>query len=135
MAVARGISVAIAPTAHEDYLRLECTGAFTLESALAAYERAFSLAAEAGRPAVLVDIRSVSGREPAMAERYELAVSLADLQNATRPRIRFALLGHEPMIHPERFGEIVATTRGADARVFTDESLALEWLLGRQGEP
>jgi hypothetical protein len=40
------------------------------------------------------------------------------------------LLGHEPMIHPERFGEIVATTRGADARVFTDEALALEWLLG-----
>ena len=28
------------------------------------------------------------------------------------------------MIHPERFGEIVARNRGADARVFTDEAQA-----------
>ena len=133
--MAHGISVAIVPTAHEDYLRLECTGTFTLESALAAYERAFSLAAEAGRPAVLVDVRRLAGREPTMAERYQLAVSLADQQGVTKPRIRFALLGHEPMIHPERFGEIVATTRGADARVFTDEALALGWLLGRAVQP
>jgi hypothetical protein len=93
-----------------------------------------SLAAEAGRPAVLVDIRAVTGREPTMAERYELAVTLANIQAATQPRIRFALLGHEPMIHPERFGEIVATTRGADARVFMDEALALQWLLEKGAE-
>lgn len=35
------------------------------------------------------------------------------------------------MIHPERFGEIVAANRGALARAFTDESAALEWLLAR----
>lgn len=95
MAVAHGIVVAIVPTAREDYLRLECSGTFSQESALDAYERAFTLAA----------------------------------------RIRFALLGHEPMIHPERFGEIVATTRGADGRVFTNEASALEWLLVRNREP
>ena len=134
MAVATGISIAIVPTAHEDYLRLECTGTFTLEGAIAVYERAFSLAAEAGRPGMLVDIRTLVGREPTMAERYQLAVYLAEIQSATQPRIRFALLGHEPMIHPERFGEIVANTRGADARVFTEEALALEWLLARAGE-
>lgn len=135
MAVAHGIVVAIVPTAHEDYLRIECSGTFTQESALDAYERAFTLAAEAGRPAVLVDIRAVTGREPTLAERYQLAVRVADTQAATKPRIRFALLGHEPMIHPERFGEIVATTRGADGRVFTDEASALEWLLVRNREP
>ena len=134
MAVVHGLSIAIVPTAHEDYLRLECSGTFTLEGALAAYERAFSLAAEAGRPAVLVDVRALTGREPTMAERYQLATTLADVQAATRPRIRFALIGREPMIHPERFGEIVATTRGADARVFTDEALALQWLLGKGAE-
>ena len=36
------------------------------------YERAFSLASEAGRPAVLIDTASVTGREPTMAERYQL---------------------------------------------------------------
>ena len=34
------------------------------------------------------------------------------------------------MIHPERFGDVVAARRGAVARAFTDEELALEWLLG-----
>ena len=135
MAVDHGIVVAIVPTAHEDYLRLECSGTFSQESALDAYERAFTLAAAAGRPEVLVDIRAVTGREPTLAERYQLAVRVADAQAATKPRIRFALLGHEPMIHPERFGEIVATTRGADGRVFTDEASALEWLLVRNREP
>ena len=128
MAVAHGLSVAIVPTAHEDYLRLECTGTFTLEAAVAAYERAFSLAAEAGRSAVLVDVRTLTGREPTMAERYELAVTRADIQAATQPRIRFALLGYEPMIHPDRFGELVARNRGADARVFTVEAEALAWV-------
>ncbi|MEX0733897.1 MAG: hypothetical protein WD944_05995 [Steroidobacteraceae bacterium] len=42
---------------------------------------------------------------------------------------RDAVLGHEPIIHRERFSEIVATNRGAAARVFTDENEALEWLL------
>lgn len=99
------------------------------------YERVFALAAESGREAVLVDIRQLTGPEPKMAERYEMAVKLAETQAARMPRIRFALLGHEPIIHPERFGEIVATRRGADARVFTEEALALEWLVGRKEGP
>ena len=135
MVVAHGVVIAIVPTAHEDYLRLECSGTFSQESALEVYERAFALASEAGRPGVLVDIRAVTGREPTMAERYQLAICVAEAQAATRPRIRFAMLGHEPMIHPERFGEIVAANRGADARVFTEEALALAWLLGRTAEP
>ena len=52
----------------------------------------------------------------------------------SNPRIRLAVLGNEPMVHPERFGEIVATNRGAVMRVFTDEALALEWLLGKNRE-
>lgn len=135
MAVAHGINVAIIPTAHEDYLRLECGGTYSQDSAIEACERAITLSAESGRPATLVDIRAVGGREPTMAERYELAVRVSDAQAAMKPRVRFALLGHEPMIHPERFGEIIATTRGALARAFTDETLAIDWLLGRSAEP
>ena len=135
MAVARGISIAIVPTAHEDYLRLECSGMFTVESAFAAYERAFALAAEAGRPAVLVDIRTLSGREPTMAERYQWAVRIAELQAEYKPRILVALVGNEPLVHPERFGEIVAARHGAMARTFTDATQALEWLVGKPGGP
>jgi hypothetical protein len=54
---------------------------------------------------------------------------VADLQARHKPRIRLAVLGHEPYVHPQRFGEIVAANRGAIARVFTDEAEALKWLL------
>jgi hypothetical protein len=57
------------------------------------------------------------------------------LQAAFVPRIRVALLGHEPLIHPERFGEIVAARRGAVIRTFTDEDGALRWLLGGTAAP
>jgi hypothetical protein len=66
-----------------------------------------------------------------MADRYQMAVHVAEEQAKTQPRVRFALLGHEPMIHPERFGELVARNRGADARVFTDQDAALAWIRGR----
>lgn len=112
-----------------DHLRVECSGSFSQEALLSVLERGFALAADASHEALLIDVRNVSGREPTMAERYEQAVRVADLQATQTPRIRLAMLGHEPMIHPERFGEIVATNRGALARVFTDESQTLEWLL------
>ena len=77
---------------------------------------------------VLVDVRGVSGRIPTILDRFDLGVHLAELHLEHTPRIRIALLGHEPMIHPDRFGEIVARNRGADARAFTVESDALDWL-------
>jgi hypothetical protein len=112
-------------------VRVTCAGAFSLEPVFNAFERAFALAAEAGREAALLDFRGLAG-EPTMAERYELAVRVADMQAGRSPRIRVAVLGHEPLIHPERFGEIVATRRGAVARTFTEETLALDWLLARK---
>ncbi len=67
--------------------------------------------------------------QDAVLRHYEQAVRVAELRAAESPRIRLAVIGHEPMIHRERFGEIVATNRGALARAFTDENAALEWLL------
>jgi hypothetical protein len=128
------VSVSLVPTTLADYVRVECAGDFALEPFSEAFERIFALAAEADRGAVLVDVRKVVG-EPTMAERYTLAVRVADLQSARLPRIRLALLGHEPLIHPERFGEIVASNRGAVARAFTDEAQALAWLLGGKARP
>jgi hypothetical protein len=116
-------------------LLVECSGTYTIEALLHVYESAFARAVAVGRDAVLVDVRNVIGREPTLTERYDQAVHVADLQAKQTPRIRMALLGNEPMIHRERFGEIVATTRGAVARVFTDENLALSWLLARQKTP
>jgi len=34
------------------------------------------------------------------------------------------------MIHPQKFGEVIATSRGALARVFTNLDEALAWISG-----
>ncbi len=126
------MSIELESTTHADHVRIVCAGTFSLHEYRPLLGRFFELAAAAGHDAMLIDVRNLTGREPTMTERYDLAVHIAELQSARNPRIRVAFLGHEPMIHPERFGEIIATNRGALARAFTDEALALEWLLGRQ---
>jgi hypothetical protein len=110
------------------------SGNYSHAEVLPLCERCFRVAAEAGRDALLVDARGITGREPTMAERYDWAVRIAELQALYEPRIRVALVGNEPLIHPERFGEIVARNRGADARAFTDEAMAIEWLLGKDND-
>lgn len=115
--------------AHTDYLELVCTAEFAPEVPLQVAEEGLRRAARAGHRALLLDIRGVTGRAPTLAERYDYAVQFASLQASVTPRIRVALIGTEPMVHPQRFGEIVATDRGALLRVFTDEALALNWLL------
>jgi hypothetical protein len=129
------VSIEFRPAALADHVRIEMSGEFSLEEILPLCDRCFRFAADAGRDAMLVDVRGITGREPTIAERYEWAVRVADLQAAFVPRIRVALLGHEPLIHPERFGEIVAARRGAVIRTFTDEDGALRWLLGGTAAP
>ena len=120
------MSVSFKSETRASYVRVEMSGDYSHAEVMPLCERCFEVAAEAGRDAVLVDARGMAGREPTMAERYDWAVRIAELQAQYEPRIRVAVVGNEPLIHPERFGEIVARNRGADARSFTDESLALD---------
>jgi hypothetical protein len=114
---------------HADYVEFACAGIFSRSEAFRVNDEAFRRAAAENRRNILIDARRVVGRVPTILDRYEIGVNLAQSYLEQLPRIRLALLGHEPMIHPDRFGEIVARNRGADARVFTDEADALQWLL------
>jgi len=125
------MSLSIEQWVLDDHVRIACAGVYSVTGFRDAFSQAFAIAAAARRDAVLVDMRAVTGGPPTMSERYELAVAAAEMQASRKPRIRMAVLGHEPMVHPERFGEIVAANRGADGRVFTDEAVALEWLLAK----
>ena len=116
---------------HPDYLEIGGIGMYSRAESLRVGEEAYREAARANRSAMLVDVREVKGRVPAILERFELGVRIAKHYLESEPRTRLAVLGHEPMIHPDRFGELVARNRGADARVFTDEAQALDWLLER----
>jgi len=117
---------------HAEYIELVCTGSYSPGLQLRIAEEALAAAAAAARGAVLIDIRKISGSAPSMSERYDQAVRIADLQARFTPRVRMAVLGKEPMVHPQRFGEIVATNRGALLRVFTERKPALDWLLIRR---
>ena len=115
--------------AHPDYFELRSTAAYAPDVPVRVAAEGFKRAAAAGQLNLLLDIRGVTGREPTMSERYDHAVQFTTLQAQTQPRIRVAVLGSLPIVHWQRFGEIVATNRGALIRVFIDEAEALEWLL------
>lgn len=115
-----------------DYLEIVCTGLYSRAEALRLGRDAYAEAARANRDGVLVDVRGINGRVPTILDRFEMGVRLSQHYLQSDPRIRLALLGHEPMIHQERFGELVARNRGADARGFTDETQAREWLLAHR---
>lgn len=116
---------------HTEYLEVGCEGLYSRAETLRVGEEAYAAAARANRSAILVDVRAITGRIPSILDRFEMGVRIARHYLESDPRIRLAVVGHEPMIHPERFGELVARNRGADARVFTDEAQALDWLLRR----
>jgi hypothetical protein len=112
-----------------DYVLLTCSGPFSRGEAFRINDDGFRIAAEAGLRNILIDARKVRGRVPSIFDRYEIGTNIARAWLDQLPRVRLALVGHEPLIHPDRFGEIVARNRGADTRVFTVEDEALRWLL------
>jgi hypothetical protein len=120
---------------YPEFLELVCEGPYAEDAVSHVIEQAFALTAGAYRTAVLVDGRKVTGRPPTLMQRYNHAIWITELYFQTMPRISLAILGHEPMVHPQRFGEIVAANRGARARIFTDEGKALAWLLARSQAP
>lgn len=124
--------IRVAVQVHPDYVELGCTGLYSRAEALRVGREAYAEASRADRHGVLVDVRGINGRVPTILDRFEMGVSIAKHYLDSDPRVRLAVLGHEPMIHPERFGELVARNRGADARVFSDEAMARDWLLARR---
>lgn len=118
-----------------DYVEIACSGLFSASESRRVGEEAYRQAALANREAILLDVRGVRGRVPTILDRFDFGVRVAHHYRESDPRIRLAVLGHEPMIHADRFGELVARNRGADARVFTDEAEALGWVQRRAGRP
>jgi len=116
---------------HPRHVELVCTGIYSRSEALRIGDEGYRRAALEDRICLLIDVRKINGRLPTVLDRYDVGVHIAEKYLNSESRVRLAVLGNEPMIHPERFGELVARNRGADARAFTDETLALAWLLER----
>ncbi len=109
------------------YAQLSCHGDFEKQALLDLLDEALDYAAQNGVTAVLVDIRNVEGL-PSTAERFEMGEAFAEIQLGKETIIAVAIVGREPLIDPERFGETVALNRCAVGKVFTDMVEAVNWL-------
>src|SRR5438045_2891032 len=110
------MNIFVTTEVHPTYVRLDCRGVFDLNSALMVLDQAFDLAARETRDAVLIDARELEGA-PTTMDRYHWGVQIAE-RNAAGARIRIAVVGSEPIIDAERFGETVAINRGGLGRAF-----------------
>ena len=107
------------------YLRITAQGTHALPRSIGLIEwtAAESLRQNAAR--VLLDCRGIEGQLSTM-DRYELGVAISSIP------VKVAIILRQAMMDPDRFGEIVARNRGANARVFTAEDEAIEWLLSTE---
>lgn len=81
-------------------------------------------AKELNAAGVLLDIRSMNGTIT-YVDRYRAGYAAAN----TLMVIPAAVVGSEPLIDPNRLGEIVARNRGVNVKVFTDYAEAEQWLI------
>ncbi|HVG43804.1 MAG TPA: hypothetical protein VM890_03710 [Longimicrobium sp.] len=85
-----------------------------------------------GRSKLLIDCRALSG-ELSTTDRYSLGQLVADENASVAAReagrqVRVALVGSQPFIDRDRFGETVAVNRGAAVKVTEDLASAYRFL-------
>ncbi len=113
---------------RDGYLYLSCSGAFSSDALLRVFEEGFTIAKGKELSAVLVDARGLGGPTPSTLQRFALAELLSDMQRKQVPHIKFFLVGDEPFVDHQKFGETVALNRGASGKVFTNIDEAVNWI-------
>jgi len=88
-----------------------------------------------GKKYVFCDLTDLKG-DPKPMERYDFAQSVSTVYPALVQEYKYGmkivLCGNEPLISPERFGEIVARNRFLNLKVFTDKEEGMKWLLNKE---
>lgn len=114
---------------HATHVLAVCEGCYAFSDAVRVFELACESSREHGHSKLLIDFRKITGTLTAI-QRFELSEKTADLyfkKPYTYLR-KIVLLGHEPIVDPNRFGELVAQNRGMPVKVCTDVQEALTWL-------
>ena len=130
-----GIGISLGFEAEEEFLRCRACGEFSFEDACMVIDRVLAESTERGATRVLVDCLLIAG-SPSMFDRYALAEFLAQevvgyiIAGKIVPRL--AILGREPFVDPNRFGELVARNRGVQTKSVEEMEAAVSWL-GRGG--
>lgn len=112
----------------QGYVQILISGAYSADDLGSVFQSVQAALQRPGAsPALLLDSREVSGPVPTTLERYEISMRALDLPKG----VRIAMLPRLDVIDPQRFGESVARNRGLAFSVFSDESAAVAWLLGK----
>jgi hypothetical protein len=117
---------------HEEFLHCKASGEYSFEYMCSMIRKVLAEAGQRGANKVLVDGLQMWG-SPTVAERYELSEFLAREMVEARIFPRLALLGKEPLVDPNRFGEIVGTNRGVQMKTVEEMEDAVKWL-GERGD-
>jgi hypothetical protein len=127
------MSISLRFEPREEFLHCEASGAYNFEDACVMLREVLAESAQHGATKVLVDCLEMGGN-PTMVERYALAEFLAremvDHIIELKRFPRLALLGKEPLVDPNRFGELVARSRGVQMKTVEQIEDAVKWLGG-----
>jgi hypothetical protein len=113
------------------FLYCAASGEYRFEDACSAIQEVLAESAQNDATKVLVDFLQMDG-SPTMAERYTtsefLAREMVDHITQLKRFPRLALLGKEPLVDPNRFGELVARNRGVQMKTVEQMEDAVSWL-------
>jgi len=102
-------------------------GHVTLDTTTTLLEEAIMFVRTSGVPKLLFNGLGLTGfPSPSLPERYFISRRLAA---AAEGKVQLALVIHQHMIDPEKFGIQVARNASMNADVFDNEPEALAWLL------
>jgi hypothetical protein len=111
------------------HARIEATGEFNLDEAIAAFEHVVQAIAEHKLETVLYDARAVTGSIPDYDRFvYGTSVSSAAAVHAQSRTTLFAYVMNPPVRDPGRLGEMAATRGGMRVRTFEGIDVAMAWL-------
>jgi hypothetical protein len=116
----------------EDGCALYCPeGSTSFDDAIALVGAAIAAARRDRVPTLLVNTTALTGfMSPDTFERFLAAVEWAEEAGAA---VRLAIVARAEMIHPQKFGVLVAANKGPVSNIFTTEFEARAWLAAWNG--
>ena len=115
----------------DKYLSVNVSGHFNLYDAKKMFTEALEMLVKKKLFKLFFNVYKVKGRITTM-DRYDLgeyaAIEAINFLLKGLQKLSVTFYGKEPIIDPERFGELVAKNRGLNIKVTTDKNEALNFL-------
>ena len=109
------------------------TGCVSFDEAVDLVRDAIAVARRNGLRHLLVDTTELTGF--ASPDTFERFLAVVEWVKEARSGVRLAMVARPEMIHPQKFGVLVAANRGLVSNIFTTEAEARAWLADPSAYP